>query len=143
MKNRWHTVDGSGNVYEGLSAGGQVVGASPDSMAALNKGAKLWIPLVGSSSTTFSPNSWSMENGSFLRINNVTVGYSLPVDVVRKMKMQRFRIYATVNNLALITHYTGYDPEVNTRTSTPVTPGVDYSGYPRSRTFIGGVNVSF
>jgi hypothetical protein len=112
-------------------------------MAALNKGAKLWIPLVGSSSTTFSPNSWSMENGSFLRINNVTIGYSLPVDVVRKMKMQRFRIYATVNNLALITHYTGYDPEVNTRTSTPVTPGVDYSGYPRSRTFIGGVNVSF
>jgi TonB-linked SusC/RagA family outer membrane protein len=143
MKNRWHTVDGSGNVYEGLSASGQVVGASPDSMQALNKGAKLWIPLVGSSSTTFSPNSWATENGSFLRINNVTVGYSLPMGVVRKMKMQRFRIYATVNNLALITHYTGYDPEVNTRTGTPVTPGVDYSAYPRSRTFIGGVNVSF
>lgn len=143
MKNRWHTVDGSGNVYEGLSASGQVVGASPDSMAALNKGAKLWIPLVGSSSTTFSPNSWATENGSFLRINNVTLGYNLPAAVVRKMKMQRFRIYATVNNLALITHYTGYDPEVNTRTGTPVTPGVDYSAYPRSRTFIGGVNVSF
>jgi len=142
MKNRWHTVDASGNVYEQV-VNGQVVGASPDSMAALNKGAKIWIPLVGSSSTTFSPNSWAAENGSFIRINNVTIGYSLPAAVVRKMKMQRFRIYGTVNNLALITHYTGYDPEVNTRTSSPVTPGVDYSAYPRSRTFIGGVNISF
>ena len=92
---------------------------------------------------SLSSSSWAVEDGSFIRINNVTLGYSLPVTLVRKWKMQRFRIYATVNNLAVITHYSGYDPEVNTRTGTPVTPGVDYSAYPRSRTFIGGVNVSF
>jgi hypothetical protein len=141
-KNRWHTVDANGNVYEQV-VGGQVIGASPDSLNALNKGAKVWIPLVGSSSTTFSSNSWAVEDGSFIRINNVTLGYNLPMSVVRKMRMTRFRIYATVNNLAVITHYTGYDPEVNTRTGTPVTPGVDYSAYPRARTYIGGVNIAF
>jgi TonB-linked SusC/RagA family outer membrane protein len=142
MKNRWHTVDGNGNTYEAV-VNGQVVGASPDSLAALNKNAKLWIPLVGSSSTTFASNSWAVEDGSFLRVNNVTIGYTLPVSVTRKVRIARLRVYATVNNLALVTHYTGYDPEVNTRTTSPVTPGVDYSAYPRTRTFIAGINVTF
>ena len=119
------------------------MGASPDSLNALNKGAKLWIPLVGSSATTFASNSWSVEDGSFLRINNVTLGYTLPPNLVRKMHVSRLRVYGTVNNVAIITHYTGYDPEVNTRTSTPVTPGVDYSAYPRSRTYVGGINLTF
>jgi TonB-linked SusC/RagA family outer membrane protein len=141
-KNRWHTVDANGNVYESI-VGGQVVGAPPDSLNALNKGAKVWIPLVGSSSTTFASNSWAVEDGSFLRINNVTLGYSLPTSWIRKMRMTRFRIYATVNNVWVFTHYSGYDPEVNTRTGTPVTPGVDYSAYPRARTYIGGVNIAF
>jgi TonB-linked SusC/RagA family outer membrane protein len=140
-KNRWHTVDGNGNIVESV-VNGQVVGASPDSLNALNHGAKVWVPLVGSSSTTFQSNSWAVEDGSFIRINNVTLGYSLPAGWAHKMRMTRFRIYATVNNLAVITHYTGYDPEVNSR-SGPVTPGVDYSAYPRSRTYIGGVNIAF
>lgn len=142
MKNRWHTVDQNGNAYEQL-VGGQVVGASPDSLAALNKGAKLWIPVVGSSSTTFSPNSWAVEDGSFIRINNITIGYTLPAGLTHQLHIARLRIYATANNLAVITHYSGYDPEVNVRNQNPVTPGVDYSAYPRSRSFIGGVNVTF
>lgn len=142
MKNRWHTVDQNGNAYESV-VGGQVVGASPDSLNALNAGAKYWIPLVGSSSTTFSPNSWAVEDGSFIRINNITIGYSLPVSVIRKLHIARLRIYGTVNNVATLTGYSGYDPEVNVRTSVPVTPGVDYSAYPRSRTFIGGINLTF
>ena len=142
MKNRWHTVDQNGNAYEQV-VGGQVVGASPDSLAALNKGAKLWIPLVGSSSTTFAPNSWAVEDGSFLRINNITIGYLLPPSVIHKLHVARLRVFATVNNPAVITHYTGYDPEVNVRNTSPVTPGVDYSAYPRSRTYYGGINVTF
>ena len=142
MGSRWHTVDKNGNVYEGI-VNGAVVGASPDSLAALNKGAKMWIPVVGSSSTTFSPQSFAVEDGSFIRINNITLGYSLPRSVLQKLKVARIRIYGTVNNVAVLTHYTGYDPEVNTRTSTPLTPGVDYSAYPRSRTFIFGTNVTF
>ena len=142
MKDRWHTVDGNGVSYEGVS-GGSVVGASPDSLNALNKGAKYWIPMVGASATTFSPQSWAVEDASFIRINNITLGYSLPASVINRLKIARLRIYATVNNVAVITGYSGYDPEVNTRTATPVTPGVDYSAYPRSRTFIAGVNVTF
>jgi len=142
MKDRWHTVDNNGNNLESL-VNGQVVGASPDSLNALNKGAKYWIPLVGSSATSFTPQSWAVEDASFIRINNITLGYSLPASLVKKMRLSRFRIYGTVNNVAVITGYSGYDPEVNTRRDTPVTPGVDYSAYPRSRSFIAGVNVTF
>ena len=142
MKNRWHTVDQNGNAYESI-VGGQVVGASPDSLAALNKGAKYWIPVVGSSSTTFAPNSWAVEDGSFIRINNITVGYTLPVGLTRKMHISRLRVYLTANNVAVLTGYSGYDPEVNVRNSSPLTPGVDYSAYPRSRSFVGGVNLTF
>lgn len=147
MKNRWHTVGDNGQVYEQVQTlpGGvtQVVGASPDSLNALNKGAKYWIPLAGGSSTSFTPQSWAVEDASFIRINNITLGYSLPAALVKKMKISRFRVYGTVNNVAVITGYSGYDPEVNTRRDTPVTPGVDYSAYPRSRSFIAGVNVTF
>jgi TonB-linked SusC/RagA family outer membrane protein len=142
MKDRWHTVDNNGVVYESL-VNGQVVGASPDSLNALNKGAKLWVPLVGSSSTSFSPQSWAVEDASFIRINNITLGYSLPASLLHKMKITRLRVYGTVNNVAVITGYSGYDPEVNTRRDTPVTPGVDYSAYPRSRSYIFGINVTF
>lgn len=142
MKNRWHTVDQNGNAYESV-VGGKVVGASPDSLMALNKGAKYWIPLVGSSSTTFAPNSWAVEDASFIRINNITVGYSLPAALVRHLHVARLRVYATVNNVAVITGYSGYDPEVNVRNSNPVTPGVDYSAYPRSRSYLAGLNLTF
>jgi hypothetical protein len=84
-----------------------------------------------------------VEDGSFIRINNITFGYSLPNSLIKKMRMQRFRAYVTVNNLAVITNYSGYDPEVNTRRSTPMTPGVDFSAYPRSTSYIFGLNVTF
>lgn len=143
MKDRWHTVDKNGFVYEGLDSKGNVVGASPDSLNALNKGAKIWQPLRGASATAFMPQSYAVEDASFIRINNITLGYSLPASIIRKLKISRLRIYGTVNNVAVITGYSGYDPEVNTRRDTPMTPGVDYSAYPRSRTFIAGVNVTF
>lgn len=143
MKDRWHTVDGNGNVYEQLSSTGQVTGASPDSLNALNKGAKYWIPLVGSSATSFTPQSWAVEDASFIRINNITLGYSLPASFIKKIKLTRLRVYVTANNVAVITGYSGYDPEVSTRRDTPVTPGVDYSAYPRSRSFLAGINVTF
>jgi hypothetical protein len=86
--------------------------------------------------------SWAIEDGSFLRINNITLGYTLPTRLTQKAKIKSLRFYGTVDNLAIFTNYTGYDPEVNTRRSTPLTPGVDYSAYPRSRAFIFGVNLS-
>ena len=57
--------------------------------------------------------------------------------------MGNLRIYVTGNNLYCWTKYTGVDPEVSTRRSTPLTPGVDYSAYPKSRSFVAGINVTF
>lgn len=130
MNDRWRTVDENG-----------VVVTDPAALAKLNENAKLWAPLRSASS--FYVHSWAIEDGSFLRVNNITLGYSLPSKLLKRAKIENFRVYATVNNLAVWTRYTGYDPEVNTRRSTPLTPGVDYSAYPRSRAFICGLNLTF
>ncbi|WP_018629871.1 SusC/RagA family TonB-linked outer membrane protein [Niabella aurantiaca] len=86
--------------------------------------------------------SWAIEDGSFIRLNNLNIGYSLPKRLISKAGLSLFRIYVTGNNLKLWTKYSGYDPEVTTR-GNGLTPGVDYSGFPRSRSFTFGVNVAF
>ena len=78
-----------------------------------------------------------------MRINNVTLGYTLPKDWLSKARISNLRFYGTVNNLATITDYSGYDPDVTSRRSDPLTPGVDFAAYPRSRTWIFGLNVTF
>jgi hypothetical protein len=87
--------------------------------------------------------TYYIEDGSYLRINNITLGYSLPKNILQKLSLSRFRIYGTVNNLATFTKYSGYDPEVNTRRSDPLTQGVDFAGYPRAKTWVAGINLTF
>lgn len=128
------------NRFRNVNAEGQVV-TDPNALRELNANATLWTPLT--SATSFYVNSWAVEDGSFLRINNVTIGYTFPAMHISKLKISKLRLYATGNNLAVLTNYSGYDPEVNTRRSTPITPGVDYSAYPKSHNYIFGVNVSF
>lgn len=128
--NRWRTVDNQGNVV-----------TDPTALAKLNANAKIWRPITSAGS--FYTHSWAIENGNFLRLNNVTIGYTLPKSILSRIKIQSLRVYVTGNNLKVFTDYTGYDPEVSTRRSTQVTPGVDYSAYPRSRNFVFGVNLSF
>jgi TonB-dependent starch-binding outer membrane protein SusC len=106
----------------------------------LNANATIWTP--SKQANSFILHSWAIEDGSFLRINNVSLGYTLPVSLTNRIKVQKLRIYGTVNNLKVFTNYSGYDPEVSTRRGSGVTPGVDYSAYPRSRSFIVGVNLS-
>ena len=86
--------------------------------------------------------SWAIEDGSFLRLNNVTIGYSLPKALSAKARLTQLRFYVTGNNLYTRTKYSGFDPEANTRRTSPLTPGVDYAGYPRSRLLLFGVNLS-
>lgn len=128
--NRWRTIDDNGNMV-----------TDPAQLAALNKNATLWRPITTGSA--FYPQSWAIEKGSFMRINNITFGYTLPQHISKKAWMQKFRAYVTFNNLAVITNYSGYDPEVNTRRSTPMTAGVDFSAYPRSSSYIFGINATF
>ena len=142
---RWRTVDANGNVVQKIvtpsgSSTPVAVGVAPDQLEALNAGAKYPIPVTGSAA--FYVNSRAVENAAFVRVNNVSLGYTFNSSLLQRVKVQRLRVYATANNLALITSYTGYDPDVNARRGTPVTPGVDYSAYPRARTYIVGIELT-
>lgn len=87
---------------------------------------------------------YAVENGSFLRLQNVTVGYTLPKKWVRTVFLENVRIYATGYNLLCFTDYDGYDPEVDTSSKkNPMCPGIDYAAYPKSRSFVAGINVTF
>ncbi|MGY2132231.1 SusC/RagA family TonB-linked outer membrane protein [Hymenobacter sp. HD11105] len=110
---------------------------SAERLSEINQDANIWRP-----TSSYFLHSWAVEDGSFLRINNVTMGYTLPKALTERAKVQQLRFYVTLNNLYTFTKYTGYDPEVNTRRNTPLTPGVDYAAYPRSRAFMFGVNLS-
>ena len=106
---------------------------------------------VNNGKTIFNPatvtgrplSSWDVEDASFLRLQTVSIGYTLPKNFVRKLQMQNVRIYATAYNILTLTGYSGVDPEVDCCTSTPMTPGVDYAAYPKSYSIVGGINVTF
>lgn len=138
---RWRYIDAAGNLVQKQIDASTAIGIAPDQLAALNANAQIWQPSL--STNGFIPSSYAIENGSYLRISNVTLGYTLPQSVLQKIRIASLRIYATANNLATITGYSGYDPDVNARRGTPLTPGVDYGSYPRGRTFVFGLNVSF
>lgn len=129
MKDRWTNIN----------AQGQVV-TDPAELKALNANAKIWTPVRVQ---RWWLHSWAVEDGSYLRINNLTLGYTLPKKLLSKIKVPSIRIYGTVNNLATITSYSGYDPDVTARRSDPLTPGVDFAAYPRAKTWLVGVNVNF
>ena len=86
-----------------------------------------------------------MEDGSFLRLNQLTLGYSLPKEWMQKTKViTNIRVYVQGTNLFCATKYSGLDPEVDTRSSkNPLTPGVDFSAYPKSRGVNIGMNIQF
>jgi TonB-linked SusC/RagA family outer membrane protein len=142
MENRWKVVTSAGQTAQYISSSNQIIGIDPALLGALNANASIWQPARGTGAAAFIPHSWAIEDGSFLRINNITLGYSLPVETIIKMRMSKLRFYMTCNNLAVITHYSGYDPEVSVKNS-PLTPGLDYSAYPKSRSFIFGINATF
>lgn len=84
-----------------------------------------------------------VEDGSFIRIKNITLGYSLPAPWLQKARMSSARLYVTVNNLYTLTDYRGYDPEINAFGQNNLLQGIDYGGYPLARTAIVGVQLGF
>lgn len=83
-----------------------------------------------------------IEDGSFLRLKNVTLGYTFPNKVVRHLYLTKLRVYATAENILCLTKYSGSDPEVNMRSSA-LMPSFDYGAYPRSRVFTLGIELNF
>ena len=126
---RWTNLD---------PATGQLV-TNPDALTALNANTTMWSPYM--SRYVFS--DWAVEDGSFLRLNTLTLGYTAPNSFISATGISKLRFYLTASNVFIITKYTGPDPEVSTRRNTPLTPGVDYSAYPRSRQLVFGLNLNF
>ncbi|WP_373056658.1 SusC/RagA family TonB-linked outer membrane protein [Zunongwangia sp. H14] len=117
---------------------GQLI-TDPEQLAAANANTTMWSPFM--QNYVFS--DWAVEDGSFLRLNTITLGYTLPDSLMSKINVSKLRLYATANNVFILTNYSGLDPEVSTRRNTPLTPGVDYSPFPRSRQVVFGLNLNF
>lgn len=128
----------SGNRWTNLRPDG-TISNDPAELTAMNANTTLWSPYM----KTFVLSDWAVEDGSFLRLSTITLGYTLPASISSKLKMKKLRVYASGYNLWLWTNYSGFDPEVSTRRKTNLTPGVDYSAYPKSKSFVFGLNVNF
>ena len=83
-----------------------------------------------------------VENGSYLRVRNVQIGYVLPKNICDKFGTDYIRFYMSANNLFTITNYMGYDPDIGAAQGA-LSNGIDYGFYPQARTIMGGVNIKF
>jgi hypothetical protein len=124
--------------YRYVDDNGVNVSNDPVALAELNKNASTysWMSLTQGITMTDL-----IEDGTFLRLSTLTIGYTLPTKLVRRVGINNLRFYLSSNNLFLLTKYSGFDPEVNVQNG--LTPGVDSNRYPRSRTFTVGVNLTF
>lgn len=125
--NRWTNLDANGNLVNDAAL-----------LAEMNANTTMWSPY-----TNYVLSDWAVEDGSFLRLSTLTLGYTLPQNLTKKVGINNLRFYATCYNVFCLTGYSGFDPEVSTRNKTALTPGVDYSAYPKSRQFVIGLNLNF
>ena len=125
---RWRNFDDMGNEIR----------YSPEVLAEFNKNATMWNPTSIGRPICMS---YAVEDGSFLRLNSATLGYTLPSVWTKKVGLSKVRFYVSGNNLFTLTGYSGYDPEVNIATG--LTPNIDYNRYPRSRTYTFGAQLTF
>ena len=86
--------------------------------------------------------TWHIEDGSYMRIKNITFGYTLPKSLLTNVGISRARVYFSTQNPFTFTKYSGYNPEVNMKGGS-LTPGIDYGTYPLSKSFVFGLNVTF
>ena len=132
-------------MYNVNAAGELYAVTEPNELAALNAGAKYGLPYseYGIASSQF------IEDASFLRLQTLTIGYTLPKQYTKLAGISRARIYATAGNLFCLKGYSGLDPDVNVSPSADSsysgfpTPSYDFRSYPKSRTFTFGLNVTF
>lgn len=85
----------------------------------------------------------AVEDGSYLRMRNITAGYTFTPQLLRKMKLDNLRVYVSGQNVFTITKYTGYNPEVSVNGNSVSAPGIDQGVYPATRNLVIGVSVGF
>lgn len=117
-----------------------------ETLKTMNANATTWSALTMSDNNPV-PSSAFIEDGSFLRLQSMTLGFTFPKDWTQKFACQSLRLYCTLNNVFCLTGYTGYDPEVNSSIrgskTSGLTPGADFSSYPKSFSWTAGVNITF
>ena len=128
--NRWVVVNKKGELI-----------TDPQEMADINKGKTVAAVYDNEIGDTYI-HSWAVEDGSYLKLSNITLGYTFPRKMLSKIGIRKLRLYATGSNLLTWTKYSGFDPEVSTMGS-GLTPGVDFGAYPKSRSFVFGINLAF
>ena len=139
------------NAYSYINPETGVLLRSLEDLAYWNEGGngkarkEMWSPF-STGDAVVVPTDWAMDDASFLRLQSLTVGYTLPEAITKKAGIQRLRLYVTGTNLFVISSYPGFDPEVSSyaRNSSysGLTPGIDFSSYPKSRAFTFGLNVT-
>jgi len=141
-RNRLDVLSNSYRIYD-IQDGQLVFITDPAELNALNEDATIFMPYQEYPVCT----SLGIEDGSFLRLNNVTLGYSLPKNITSRAHISRLRLYGSIYNALTFTKYSGLDPEVNTNTSqggaSYPTIGLDWGAYPRARSFTIGLNIEF
>lgn len=130
----------SSNRFMTINGDGQII-TDPVELATINRG-KTVAAYHDLEDGDKYIHSWGVEDASYLKLSNITLGYNFPKMLVKKASIQSLRLYATASNLFTLTKYTGLDPEVSTR-GYGLTPGVDFGAYPRSRSFVFGINLAF
>ena len=124
--------------WTNINAAGEFVN-DPVELAALNANTTMWSPYMA----RFVLTDWAVERASFLRLNTLSLGYTLPNTLTKRVGINSLRFYVTAYNVFTITNYSGSDPEADCIRKSNLTPNVDYSGYPRSRSFVVGLNLNF
>ena len=142
FNNRWRNTlkDKALDRFTVMNDKGEYIFNDPEQLAAVNKD-RHYVSIDGSSNLSF--HSGYVEDGSFLKINNISLGYTLPKSLVTKIKLSNVRFYATGYNLHTFTKYSGYDPEVNTCANNGLTPSIDWGAYPSAISVVFGANISF
>jgi TonB-linked SusC/RagA family outer membrane protein len=87
--------------------------------------------------------TWHVEDGSFWRLQNITLGYTIPRNITTRININRLRAFVSGKNMVTITNYSGYNPEVNRRTGSALTPGEDYGSYPLAKVVTFGLSITF
>ncbi|MBL6444735.1 TonB-dependent receptor [Fulvivirga sp. 29W222] len=148
---KYRNIDFSTNIYS--SIGNDILRNYSRFLPLTNKSAYTLERWTGEGTTNTDPkvttgannnnliSDYYVEDGSYARVRNIQLGYTLPTELTEKVGINKFRVYASVNNLYTYTQYRGYDPDVSSGEA--LSSGIDYGFYPQPRTYMLGLNLMF
>ncbi len=145
----WHAVQGFDvwNLTRGYLYGQNADARDATTVDILNQ----WSPTNNNSDVSAYSNSsrealqssrW-VEDGSFIRLNNISLGYYLPESLLGDTFIKGIKVYASAQNIVLISNYSGYDPEINSGGNSDVDQSIDWGAYPNPKTITFGINMKF